>query len=190
MAFTFNAEDIAMGAKGLSYAGKYNVMISDIRDAKQTKNGWDMRTVQFEVQDGTEKGATIMHNFMDDFGKSDRPFRYREINAMLTASGGNFAGVTVDISNNDFMNKLKQAKFAVEVNEFEKSTDSEGKLHYNPRVAGFGKVMPASEPDLNSPRPSVAPQSNNDPFTGAKPVSDEEINNLFGPNTGDPFGNN
>ncbi|GAK32039.1 putative phage tail protein [Weissella oryzae SG25] len=189
MAFTFNAEDIAMGAKGLGYAGKYNVMISDIRDAKQTKNGWDMRTIQFEVQDGSEKGATIMHNFMDDSQTtSGRPFRYREINAMLAATGGNFVGVTIDISNDEFMNKLKQAKFAVEVNEFEKSVDNDGKLHFNPRISGFGKVMPASEPDLNSPRPSANNAQANDPFTGAQPVSDKEMNDIFGPNNAsDPF---
>lgn len=183
MAFTFNAQDIQMGTKALAYAGKYNVKIREFRDASTTRNGWPMRTVVFEVLDGSEKGASILHNFMDD-SNSDRPFRYREINNMLVATGGNFQRVAIE--EDPFMESLKPAIFAIEVNDFEKSTDNKGVVHYNPTVSGFGPKMEHSEPDLNFPRPTVNQATGNDPFNNQAPVAD----NAFGPEppiNEDPF---
>lgn len=182
MAFTFDANDIRMASTGLEFGGDYNVKVVSAEFKGKTKNGNDYATVRFEVVDGDQQGAQITHVFMDD-AETERPFRYREINAML--AGMNYQG-SGELTLQGLMSQIVNQQLAVQVKKFEKSTN-DGKIYYNPRIENFGKFMTGgSNPDKNNPRSSnnTATQSANGGFNPA----DQGMTPPPMAPQGDPFG--
>ena len=177
MAFTFNQNDIAAPTKQLNFGGDFLVKVQSAEyqgkeDNQQRKTyGSDKFHVVFEVMDGTEKGATIHHFFMDDSSiTAYNPFRYREINAMFAGIGGMNDGVAIELSN--VAQFLPEKILSIRVNEFEKRVTNQGKTVFNPVIADFGMPIQASLPDMAiaRPNPNGAEQSIG-AFGGAQPTS-------------------
>lgn len=177
MAFTFNQNDIAAPTKQLNFGGDFLVKVQSAEyqgeeDNQQRKTyGADKFHVVFEVMDGTEKGATIHHFFMDDSSiTAYNPFRYREINAMFAGIGGMNDGVAIELSN--VAQFLPEKILSIRVNEFEKRVTNQGKTVFNPVIADFGTPIQASLPDMAiaRPNPNGAEQSIG-AFGGAQPTS-------------------
>lgn len=177
MAFTYNSNDIQAPTKQLAFGGDYLVKVQSAEyqgteDNQQRKTyGADKFHVVFEVMDGTEKGATIHHFFMDDSSiTAYNPFRYREINAMFAGIGGMNDGVAIELSN--IAQFLPEKILSIRVNEFEKRVTNQGKTVFNPVIADFGTPIQASLPDMAiaRPNPNGAEQSIG-AFGGAQPTS-------------------
>lgn len=177
MAFTFNQNDIAAPTKQLNFGGDFLVKVQSAEyqgeeDNQQRKTyGSDKFQAVFEVLDGSEKGATIRHFFLDDSSiTAYTPFRYREINAMLAGIGGVNDGAAIELAN---VGQFLPGKIlAVRVNEFEKRVTNQGKTVFNPVIADFGTPIQASLPDMAiaRPNPNGAEQSIG-AFGGAQPTS-------------------
>ena len=169
MAFTFNSNDIQAPTKQLAFGGDYLVKVQSAEyqgteDNQQRKTyGADKFHVVFEVMDGTEKGATIHHFFMDDSSiTAYNPFRYREINAMFAGIGGMNDGVAIELSN--VAQFLPEKILSIRVNEFEKRVTNQGKTVFNPVIADFGD-MAIARPNQNGAEQSIGA------FVGAQPTS-------------------
>jgi hypothetical protein len=189
MAFTFNAEDIQLAGKTLQYGGDYLVKVQRAEYKDTNKRGQEMFTVWFEVMDGSEQGATIVHTFMDDQSATDyTPFRYREINAMLQAIGGVATGTVIELSQVDTW--LKDRILAVRVDSFERSVDDKGKIHFNPRVAAFSEPIKASVPNQGIPRPQENAPATPQPQAGGFAPTAPAQQPSFGNGMQDPFAAN
>ncbi|MBM7617285.1 hypothetical protein JOC36_000834 [Weissella uvarum] len=183
MAFTYDANDIRMASTGLEFGGEYNVKVISAEFKGKTKNGNDYATVRFEVLDGDQQGAQITHVFMDD-AETERPFRYREINAML--AGMNYQG-SGQMTLQSLMPQIINQQLAVKVKKFEKSTNDEGRIYYNPRIEDFGKYMASgSKSDKQNPRPSN--DVNSQPTNGGFNPADQGMTPPPMAPQGDPFG--
>lgn len=171
MAFIFNSNDIqrTTTSKFLEFGGDYLVKIKQAdyygkEDVKSRKTfGSEKFRVVFEVLDGTQKGASFSHFFLDDSSVTEyNPFRYREINAMLAGIGGIQDGVSFELANVGQF--LPEKILAVRVEEFEKRVLDNGNVVYNPVVANFGEPIKQSMPDESNPRPDLN-KKNNEPIT-------------------------
>ncbi|QIE79813.1 hypothetical protein [Weissella confusa] len=177
MAFTFNQNDIAAPTKQLNFGGDFLVKVQSAEyqgeeDNQQRKTyGSDKFQAVFEVLDGSEKGATIRHFFLDDSSiTAYTPFRYREINAMLAGIGGVNDGAAIELAN---VGQFLPGKIlAVRVNEFEKRVTNQGKTVYNAVIADFGAPIEKSIVDqsIARPNPNGAEASIN-AFGGATPTN-------------------
>ncbi|MFP7242378.1 DUF669 domain-containing protein [Pediococcus pentosaceus] len=185
MAFTFNKDDIRTASTGLEFGGDYNVVITSAEFKGKSKNGNDYATIHFEVADGEQKGGRITHNLVDDY-ESDNPFNYRVINSMLTAMNFQINDNT-QLELKTLAPRLINQKLAVRVTKFEKYTNDEGKVFYNPRVESFGTWMAAgSQVDKSNPRPSVGKQHNaSQTFSNGTPLPPDP---MAGQATDNPFG--
>lgn len=168
MAFTFNSNDIQMARKQLGFLGDYNVSIVSAEFKGLNKAQQEYFVLHLEVLDGTEKGAQLIHTFMDD-SNAEKPFRYREINALIAGIGGIKDGQSFELK--DVATFLPNKQFAVRVGKFDKDF-YKGKTIYKPQITNFSTLMSESKPDLSQPRPSsdeqTAPSiaSAPDPFAG------------------------
>ena len=177
MAFTFNSNDIQAPTKQLAFGGDYLVKVQSAEyqgteDNQQRKTyGADKFHVVFEVLDEPEKGATIHHFFMDDSSiTAYKPFKYREINAMLAGIGGVNDGAAIELAN---VGQFLPGKIlAVHVNEFEKRVTNQGKTVFNPVIADFGARIEKSVVDQSIARPNPnGAEASIDAFGGAQPTS-------------------
>lgn len=168
MAFTFNSNDIQMARKQLGFLGDYNVSIVSAEFKGLNKAQQEYFVLHLEVLDGTEKGAQLIHSFMDD-SNAEKPFRYREINALIAGIGGIQDGQSFELK--DVATFLPKKTFAVRVGQFDKDI-YKGKTIYKPQITNFSTLMTESKPDLSQPRPtSDAPVAQTigsapDPFAG------------------------
>lgn len=168
MAFTFNSNDIQMARKQLGFLGDYNVSIVSAEFKGLNKAQQEYFVLHLEVLDGTEKGAQLIHTFMDD-SNAEKPFRYREINALIAGIGGIKDGQSFELK--DVATFLPNKQFAVRVGKFDKDFYN-GKTIYKPQITNFSTLMSESKPDLSQPRPSSdAPTTPSiasapDPFAG------------------------
>lgn len=187
MAFTFSPEDIKFaGATILEFGGVYNVTIEEAKSTGKAVNGADKMSVKFVVDDGQYKGAVINHFFMDDSAvTSYQPFRYREIGALIAATGVVQAGQIADV--NSIAPALAGKKVSVYVNQFEKyeSTDQQtGKktIYYNPRINDIQAWRSAG---TQIDQTIVYPKNNNQPaqqnsFGNGAPLPPEPQADAFG----------
>lgn len=178
MAFTFNSQDIQAATKNLAFAGDYLVKVQSAEyqgkeDNQQRKTyGADKFQVVFEVMDGSEKGATIRHFFMDDSSiTAYTPFRYREINALLAGIGGINENTVINLEN--VAEFLPEKILSVRVTEFDKFTTNKGRVAWSPVASAFGAPIKESVPDKSNPRPSenAADASINNFGAGATPTN-------------------
>lgn len=176
MAFTFNKKDIQLAGAALHFGGDYNVIIKDTEYKGRTRSDQEYFVATFEVLDGEDMGAHITQVFIDDTD-SEKPFRYREINAVLTATNAIQDGVTVEIR--DLAKGIIGQQLAVRVKEFEEGSYN-GRKTFNPKVSDYAPLMKdGSKPDKTNPNPkfnnnkSSVPATN--PFGGAPIPSDDEI---------------
>lgn len=186
MAFTFNPADIKFsGATTLEFGGVYNVTIEDAKPTGKAKNGEDKMTVKFVVDDGQYKGATINHFFMDDSEMTGyQPFRYREIGALIAATGVVQPGQAADV--NSISPALVGKKVSVSVNQFEmsESTDQQSgkkKIYYNPQINDIQAWQAnGSQVDNSIVNPKNANQSPSNGFSNGAPLPPEPQQDAFG----------
>ncbi|QVV90848.1 DUF669 domain-containing protein [Weissella tructae] len=187
MAFTFNPADIKFsGATTLEFGGVYNVTIEEAKVAPKAKNGEDQMTVKFVVDDGQYKGASINHFFMDDSEMTKyQPFRYREIGALIAATGVVQPGQSADV--NSIAPALAGKKVSVAVNKFKRSekTDPQtGKksVNYFPEINDIQSwQVNGSQVDnsiVNPKNTNQGQQSNG--FSNGAPLPPEPQQDAFG----------
>ncbi|WP_349533971.1 DUF669 domain-containing protein [Leuconostoc citreum] len=178
MAFTFNSNDIQMARKQLGFLGDYNVSITSAEFKGLNKAQQEYFVLHLEVLDGSEKGAQLIHSFMDD-SNAEKAFRYREINALIAGIGGIQDGQAFELK--DVATFLPNKKLAVRVGKFDKDFYN-GKTIYKPQITNFAPLMSESKPDLSQPRPqtNAAPQNQvpagaPDPFAGMTEPNDNAM---------------
>ncbi|QVK11378.1 DUF669 domain-containing protein [Weissella ceti] len=186
MAFTFNPADVKFsGATTLEFGGVYNVTIEEAKATGKAVNGADKMSVKFVVEDGQYKGATINHFFMDDSDvTSYQPFRYREIGALIAATGVVQAGQSADV--NSIAPALVGKKVSVSVNQFEKSESTDNQTgkkttYYNPRI---NDIQPwqtnGTQVDQSIVNPKNANQAPQNAFGNGAPLPPEPQADAFG----------
>ncbi|MCW0953268.1 DUF669 domain-containing protein [Weissella ceti] len=185
MAFTFNPADVKLGATTLEFGGVYNVTIEEAKATGKAVNGADKMSVKFVVEDGQYKGATINHFFMDDSDvTSYQPFRYREIGALIAATGVVQAGQSADV--NSIAPALVGKKVSVSVNQFEKSESTDNQTgkkttYYNPRI---NDIQPwqtnGTQVDQSIVNPKNANQAPQNAFGNGAPLPPEPQADAFG----------
>ncbi|MHD0286824.1 DUF669 domain-containing protein [Weissella tructae] len=186
MAFTFNPADIKFsGATTLEFGGVYNVTIEEATATGKAKNGADKMSVKFVVEDGQYKGATINHFFMDDSEVTGyQPFRYREIGALIAATGVVQPGQAADV--NSISPALVGKKVSVAVNQFERSENTDpqtGKktIYYNPRINDIQTWQAnGSQVDNSIVNPKNTNQSQSNGFSNGAPLPPEPQQDAFG----------
>lgn len=151
MAFTFNSNDIQMARKQVGFLGDYNVSIVSAEFKGLNKVQQEYFVLHLEIADGTEKGAQLIHTFMDD-SKAEKAFRYREINALISGIGGIQDGQSFELK--DVATFLPNKKLAVRVGKFDKDFYN-GKTIYKPQITNFAQLMSESKPDVAQPRPQT-----------------------------------
>lgn len=188
MAFTFNPEDVKFASSlSLEFGGVYNVIIEDAKETGQAINGADKMSVKFVVEDGEYKGATINHFFMDDSEVTTyNPFRYREIAALVGATGVVQANQAVTVAT--IAPALVGKRVSVTIGQFEETEGKDKntgakKTYYNPRITdlkAWQAVGSQVDKSIVKPKAQSATPASGNAFSSGAPLPPEPQADAFG----------
>ncbi|GAK31875.1 hypothetical protein WOSG25_180260 [Weissella oryzae SG25] len=146
------------GGQTITYAGKYNVEITDAVYSVSKNSGNEMITITYKVLDGTEAENIIPYDMLIDDRADDVPgatktfFAYKKINSFLVDGLGLADGTPFE---------LKDAKTLLvgkrlSVNTTWRENEFNGKKSWRANVSSYHMILQGgSEPNTDKPRPET-----------------------------------